>query len=777
MADLASVWGGLVEIDWSDSGLYDHAASDVSDALGGLRFRWGGSERSNPERPIVDYGGGVLRLTGDRYSLGVSTVLTTAEIQQRHLIRITPPDLSPILGRCTFDNRQASAERSSQFALEGLETAKVSAELDVLQPTVGIKSDSQAFADWVAVQFDLASVDIGAAVRTYDRFRFTGRRGELISQLATTLTAMATAGRDGTLRLHDPTMAPATPDSIDGASLAVTAATSRLDTAHIRNQIAIILGATLDQEVSGVVEVAAPAVLDPGAEIVGRVTVWDDAGTVIAATVEVDSIERRVPDEISTDTLAGVVSQWLCTQGTRQLWRINPDDPSDESGDYGLIGNMPAALQAARGIGYGDGRWLVVDLFGDSLWRINPDDPDDTSGDYGLVGDLPTGLGSVTGIGYGDGQWLAVDNNGDELWRINPDDPDDTSGDYGLVGDLPTGITAPQGIGYGDGQWLVVNQRANIIGELWRINPDDPSDESGDYGLVGTMPMDASRQPISIGYGDGKWLVSDGLFDELWRINPDDPSDFTAPYGLVGDFPSAVMFPGGISYSPTEKWKVDSFQWEAEDVDAAGEVTVASATVDDTGIATVTVDTRDNIITAAPPLTMRWTSPFGSAAASQDHAVRGWSTRSAALAMSEFVDHQHDLAYVFGLRATVTITFDVDVPTDVENTSSIAAWGPRPLPLPDWLHYLTITAAQAVLQPIVDAFGEPRRLHTITLAVPQVDATDNATIDVDPGDYRRIIVADTRLPTNIDSVCMILAAELIVNRAQEGSLRLVCIES
>ena len=62
----------------------------------------------------------------------------------------------------------------------------------------------------------------------------------------------------------------------------------------------------------------------------------------------------------------------------------------------------------------------------------------DTSVTGANLGTLPTGLASPEGIGYGDGRWLLVDRySGDELWRINPDNPGDTSGDYGLVGALP----------------------------------------------------------------------------------------------------------------------------------------------------------------------------------------------------------------------------------------------------------------------------------------------------------------------------------------------------
>ena len=85
--------------------------------------------------------------------------------------------------------------------------------------------------------------------------------------------------------------------------------------------------------------------------------------------------------------------------------------------------------------------WLVTNLIGNGLWRINPDDPSDETGVYGLLGSLPSGLFTRTGMNYGENKWLVLDNASDELWRVNPNDPDDETGDYGLVGSLPSGLT------------------------------------------------------------------------------------------------------------------------------------------------------------------------------------------------------------------------------------------------------------------------------------------------------------------------------------------------
>lgn len=47
---------------------------------------------------------------------------------------------------------------------------------------------------------------------------------------------------------------------------------------------------------------------------------------------------------------------------------------------------------------YGIEAMFCVDNTGDELWRINPADPGDVSGDYGLVGALPSGLTGPLGL-------------------------------------------------------------------------------------------------------------------------------------------------------------------------------------------------------------------------------------------------------------------------------------------------------------------------------------------------------------------------------------------
>ena len=246
-----------------------------------------------------------------------------------------------------------------------------------------------------------------------------------------------------------------------------------------------------------------------------------------------------------TRAAATAANGWFAvTRDSKQIWRINPDNPSDETGDYGLVGTLSSSITSPSAIGYGDNRWLIVNV-GKQIWRINLEDTDDVSGDYGSVGSL-SGSPYLLGMGYGDSRWLGVDNADSSLRRINPDNPSDSTGDYGSVGTFPSLLQQPQGIGYGDGIWLCVS----TLGKpLWRINPDDPDDESGDYGFLGAFPTDLSFG-TGISYGDGRWLVVTRDDHQLWRINPANPSDTTGDYGLVGNLPSGMTATNGLTYGP-----------------------------------------------------------------------------------------------------------------------------------------------------------------------------------------------------------------------------------
>ena len=172
------------------------------------------------------------------------------------------------------------------------------------------------------------------------------------------------------------------------------------------------------------------------------------------------------------------------------LWRINPNNPSSEIGDYGLVGEFPSSFGDAGGITVLSNDDLMVVDFGatiDRLWRIDPTNPSNQAGDYGLVGAFPSGLQNPQGIAVlSNGDFMVADNIGNELWRINPVAPNDEAGDYGFLGAFPSGVGNARGMAVlANGDLMVLEASGS---ELWRINPTTPNDETGDYGLVGDFP-------------------------------------------------------------------------------------------------------------------------------------------------------------------------------------------------------------------------------------------------------------------------------------------------
>ena len=158
----------------------------------------------------------------------------------------------------------------------------------------------------------------------------------------------------------------------------------------------------------------------------------------------------------------------LYCAGDGKLWNINPANPSDTSGDYGEVGNLPSGLGIPRALTSHAGALYCADSTG--LWRLNPSNPSDTSGVYGLVGSLvsssPRGLASLEGDLY----FLSTT----KLYRVNPSDPSDASGDFGDLGNLPSGLSGgstvgPRGLTALDGGLLCISDATDSI---WRLDPD-----------------------------------------------------------------------------------------------------------------------------------------------------------------------------------------------------------------------------------------------------------------------------------------------------------------
>ena len=164
---------------------------------------------------------------------------------------------------------------------------------------------------------------------------------------------------------------------------------------------------------------------------------------------------------------------------------INPKNPADQSGDYGVSSNSvdtnPYGATILNGIlyvvGLNNSDWELV--------RVNPNNPSDTTGDYGVVGNLPSGVGTVRAVAGHNGKILVFDRESPaSVWLIDPTSPGNTGTGYGEQS-LPSGLDAPTGASYGDGRLIVVD---NAGDDIWYVDTSDFDSSSGDYGKIGGLP-------------------------------------------------------------------------------------------------------------------------------------------------------------------------------------------------------------------------------------------------------------------------------------------------
>ena len=271
-----------------------------------------------------------------------------------------------------------------------------------------------------------------------------------------------------------------------------------------------------------------------------------DGGTVPA--VRIGNLLATTPVEL-----------YLVDNSGNELWRINPSDPDDTSGDFGEVGDLPATLTTPDALAFDEnGDLLCLDSSGDELWRINLDTPSDETGDYGLVGDLPSGLTQPNGIAVSPAGDVYVVNVGSgsvsELWKINPADPTDDTGDFGEVGRLPVLAGNARGLSFNPaGELYLIT-----IGTLWLVNPDDPGDETGDYGQIGLLPaVVTTAYALAFDPSGNAYVTSVGSGGgQLVRINPENPTDTSGDFGLVGSFQSGLLQPYGMAFSGphTNEW-------------------------------------------------------------------------------------------------------------------------------------------------------------------------------------------------------------------------------
>lgn len=210
-----------------------------------------------------------------------------------------------------------------------------------------------------------------------------------------------------------------------------------------------------------------------------------------------------------------VVSNASSNSRTIRLYRVNPSDPDDETGNYGFIGSKTYGLTFffdAIGVAIDDSTGNIYVIIRNTsgvsrLVILNPDNISDTTGIYNNGSTISSGFTNfLGGMVYDSRNNGLYTLEGTSLWYINPLDPRSTTSPYGEVGSLPSGLGTSLAIAIrNDGNLYVVGLNNN----LWLINPFDPDDETGIYGEVGTLNFTP----------DGIALASGGTVDANARIS------------------------------------------------------------------------------------------------------------------------------------------------------------------------------------------------------------------------------------------------------------------
>ena len=180
---------------------------------------------------------------------------------------------------------------------------------------------------------------------------------------------------------------------------------------------------------------------------------------------------------------------------------IDPVSPANTISPFGVVGNLFDLGNLGTLFTSGDDL-LAIDP-SSHLFGINPNNPNDESGDFGDRGSI-TGLsgGGVRAGTTHDGTTYVFRNR--EMYSLNVGTRAATS-----LGNIP-GTQSPTGAASFDGKLLVVTV-SGLGGRILNINPSNPSDESGDYGLVGNFPSALTSPRALIGYElEATFFDSDG---------------------------------------------------------------------------------------------------------------------------------------------------------------------------------------------------------------------------------------------------------------------------
>ena len=111
------------------------------------------------------------------------------------------------------------------------------------------------------------------------------------------------------------------------------------------------------------------------------------------------------------------------------LFHINPTNANQTIAPYGFVGGLPYGAEGPLAAHLGElyGVQRTSDHLVDRLWRINPDSPLDETGRFGLVGDMPAGVTETRCMTSHGGRLIFVNQTTSPgigtVYSIDPEDP------------------------------------------------------------------------------------------------------------------------------------------------------------------------------------------------------------------------------------------------------------------------------------------------------------------------------------------------------------------
>ena len=243
MADIPTFgYDWRVHVDWSDTGMYDHARSNVSDLWLRASYEEGTARRSNPQRPTPVHGRGSITFIGDDFVPGRSKVLTATQIRTRHRIRFRLGTTLLFSGWVQEGRHQEGLSDGgifTEFQLEGYLERPGRATKTISQSATDADTTTASVLSLLKDAYGIADADFmhNLSDTPLTVYSFNGPAAQYGSQFGQVAGGLPTARKGGKLALLDPTRLPSPiPRVYDQSEYTILGATTEFDLEQLWNQ-------------------------------------------------------------------------------------------------------------------------------------------------------------------------------------------------------------------------------------------------------------------------------------------------------------------------------------------------------------------------------------------------------------------------------------------------------------------------------------------------------------------------------------------------------------